>query len=148
LRQVARTWPSVVHDGALDRGALAEIVFRDPDARARLNEIVHPHVRRLAQEREQYAAAGQAVVHVVPLLFETGYDALVDASILVVAPLEHRITRVVRRDRLSEEAVRARMAAQIDPEAARLRATYVIENDGDLAQLRMQVRAIYVDVCR
>jgi dephospho-CoA kinase len=143
LRQIGRVWPSVVRDDCLDRAALAEIVFNDPTARERLNGIVHPHVRRLAVERERYAKPGQLIVHVVPLLFETGYDDRVEATIVVVAPEEERIRRVVQRDRMSEQQIRARMASQIDPAQARLRATYVIENDGDFAHLRDQVRVLY-----
>lgn len=143
LREIARVWPSVVRDGGLDRAALAEIVFRDPSARERLNAIVHPHVRRLATEAERYASPGQMCVHVVPLLFETGYEERVDASLVVIAPDSLRIDRIARRDRLSEEQVRARMASQIDPAAARARATYVVENDGDLLHLRDRVSAIH-----
>jgi dephospho-CoA kinase len=143
LLHIARVWPAVVHHDRLDRAALAQIVFRDPAAREKLNSIVHPHVRRVADECERYAKPGQPVVHVVPLLFETGYDARVDASILVIAPDEERVRRVMTRDRLSEEQVRARMASQIDPEQARARATYVIENDGDIVHLRQRTRAVY-----
>ncbi|MBV9269451.1 MAG: dephospho-CoA kinase [Candidatus Eremiobacteraeota bacterium] len=144
LREIARVWPkTVTPNGILDRAALAEIVFGDPMARARLNAIVHPHVRRLAEEADRHAKAGQLIVHVVPLLFETDYAALMDASIVIIAPDDQRIQRVVQRDRASEEQVRARMAAQIDPEVARTRATYVIENDGDFHHLRSRTRALY-----
>lgn len=143
LRQIARVWPSVVRDECLDRAALGQIVFRDPTARERLNGIVHPHVRRLADDRDKYAQPGQLIVHVVPLLFETGYDDRVAASILVVAPDTERLRRVMQRDRLSEDQVRARMSSQIDPAQARARATYVIENDGDLTHLRERTSAVY-----
>jgi dephospho-CoA kinase len=143
LREIARVWPQVVRSGALDRTALAEIIFDDPAARERLNAIVHPHVRRLAMEREAHARPGQLVVHVVPLLFETGYDAVVDKSVLVVAPEDVRIARIVTRDRIDEAGVRARMAAQISPAEARLRADFVIENDGDPGRLRLRARELY-----
>src|SRR6185437_12351713 len=102
LRQIARVWPAVVRDDCLDRAALAQIVFRDPTARERLNAIVHPHVRRLADEADRYAHPVQLIVHVVPLLFETGYADRVDASVVVIAPESERIRRVMQRDRLSE----------------------------------------------
>ena len=132
-----------MRNGGLNRGALAEIIFHDPTARERLNAIVHPHVRRLAGASEVYAKPGQIIVQVVPLLFETDYDKVCGASILVVAPDDQRIARIVQRDGLSEEQVRARMASQIDPAQARPRATYVIENDDDFAQLKERTRAIY-----
>jgi dephospho-CoA kinase len=143
LRQIARVWPSVVRNECLDRAALAQIVFHDPTARERLNAIVHPHVRRLADEADRYASEGQLVVHVVPLLFEGGYDERVDASIVVIAPEAERIRRVMQRDRMTEEHVRSRIASQIDPEHARARADYVIENDGDIVHLRERTRLVY-----
>jgi dephospho-CoA kinase len=143
LMRIARVWPQVVRSGVLDRAALADIVFADPSARQRLNAVLHPHIRRRAMEREARAKPGQIVVHVVPLLFETEYDRLVDKSVLVVAPLEERIARVVARDRIDEDRVRARVATQIVPDEARRRADYVIENSGDLEDLRAQTAAVY-----
>ena len=141
--EIARVWPQVVRTGALDRAALAEIVFNDPPARERLNAILHPHIRRLAMERETRAKPGQLVVHVVPLLFETGYDRLVDKTVVVVAPEDRRIARIVARDGIDEARVRARMAVQIDPAEARQRAGYTIENDGDFERLRERTAAVY-----
>jgi dephospho-CoA kinase len=143
LLAIGRVWPQVVRNGALDRAALADIVFNDSDARDRLNALLHPHIRRIALERERRAEPGQPTVHVVPLLFETGYDRVVDKSVVVVAPLEDRIARVVERDRSDEGRVRARMDVQVDPEAARRRADFVIENNGDLEELRERTRAVY-----
>jgi dephospho-CoA kinase len=147
LREIARVWPQAVRGGVLDRGALAEIVFADPQARERLNGLLHPHIRRLALEREAGARPGQLVVHVVPLLFETGYDRLVDKSVLVVAPLEQRIARIVARDKLDKSRVRARMAAQMEPDRAREAADFVIENDGNLNHLRDRAAAVYAAIC-
>ncbi len=143
LLAIAHAWPNAVRGGTLDRAALAEVVFVDAKARQRLNEIVHPFVRRLALEREANAKGAPIIVHIVPLLFETGYVELVDASVVVIAPDDQRIARVVARDHTDEAHVRARMAAQIDPEEARTRADYAIENDGNLDHLREQTRAVY-----
>jgi len=143
LLAIAHSWPSAVRGGTLDRTALAEVVFSDPLARQRLNEIVHPFVRRLAIEREVNAKDRQLIVHIVPLLFETGYVELVDRSVVVVAPDDERIARVIARDHTDEAHVRARMAAQMDPQEARTRADYAIENDGNLEHLRERTRAVY-----
>lgn len=143
LRAIARMWPGVIRGGNLNRSALAEIVFNDQGAREQLNKIVHPFVRQLAAEKEQHAKPDQIVVHMVPLLFETGYVDQCDASIVVVSPDNARIERVMRRDGLSEEQIRARMQAQIVPEEAKARATYCIENDGDLSHLRERTAAVY-----
>jgi dephospho-CoA kinase len=141
--QIARDWPETIRDGELDRALLADIVFADPSQRERLNAIVHPLVRRIAAERSLSAAPGQLVVHVVPLLFETGYDSLVDRTIVVLAPKQQRLARVGARDGLSTEAVIVRMAAQIDPERAAAAADYVIENDCSIADLRKRTRVVY-----
>lgn len=143
LLMIMHVWPQFVRGGALDRTALAEVVFSDPQALARLNEIVHPFVRRLAKEREALAKPNQLIVHVVPLLFESGYIDMVDKSVVVVAPDEQRIARVVLRDGIDMDHVRARMVTQIDPNDARARADYVIDNDGDVPHLREQTRAVY-----
>ena len=148
LMEIARIWPQTVRGGALDRSALAEIVFSDPTARERLNALLHPHIRRLAMERETRARAGQLVVHVVPLLFETGYDRLVDKTVVVTAPLDARVARVAERDKLDEARVRARMAAQIEPGQARAAADFVIENDGNLDRLRAHSRAVFEELVK
>ena len=143
LAEIQRAWPHAVRAGALDRQALAEVVFADAAERERLNAIIHPLVRRYAREREARATPGQLIVHVGPLLFETTYDRLVDTTVLVVAPEARRLERVATRDKADAAHVRARMEAQIDPEQARSRADYVIENDGDLAHLREEAKSLY-----
>ena len=143
LAEIAREWPEAIRGGVLDRAALADVVFGDTAARERLNALLHPRIRKAALERERPAAPGQLVVHVVPLLFETGYDRLVDASIVVLAPLERRVKRLVERDGADEARVRVRMAAQIDPDEAARRARFIIMNDGDFSQLRERTAAVY-----
>ncbi len=143
LAQIAEHWPRVVHDGGLDRPALAGIIFGDSNERAALNAIVHPIVRRLGFEREVAAGSDQIVVHEIPLLFEAGFSAFCDANVVVLAPLEVRVARLLARGGLSREEIEARMAAQIDPELARERADYALLNDGSLADLRSRTEALY-----
>jgi dephospho-CoA kinase len=140
--EIASRWPQVVHGGVLDRAALAAIVFSDPAERAALNAIVHPRVRVRAGEIEQELGGG-VVVHVVPLLFEGGYWKECDATIAVVAPRQARIQRVLVRDGVPRDDVERRMAAQIDPEEAAGRATYVIRNDAGLAELERATAAVW-----
>jgi dephospho-CoA kinase len=144
LRAIAARWPhAIAADGTLDRAALARVVFADDEDRLRLNAIVHPRVRALAEQREADAPDGTIAVHVIPLLFEGDYWRSCDATVLVVAPDETRIERVVERDGLDPAGVVQRMRAQIDPNDARERATYVIDNDGDRARLRERADAVY-----
>jgi dephospho-CoA kinase len=144
LREIALRWPQVIApDGTLDRAALARIVFADADERATLNGIIHPRVRALARGLERQSPPGALIVHVVPLLFESEYWRTMDANAAVIAPVEARIARVIERDGLDRSSVLERMRAQIDPEEARRRATYAIDNDGDLETLRSRANAVY-----
>ena len=144
LAAIALRWPRVLRsDGTLDRAALAAAAFADPRELAELNAIVHPLVRRLGEEREAAAAADQIVVHEVPLLFETGFYRRCRANVLVVAPLEARVARVMARSGLGRAEVERRMRAQIDPEHARELADYAIENGGTLAELRARAAGVY-----
>jgi dephospho-CoA kinase len=148
LREIAGRWPDAIGpDGKLDRAALAAIVFADEDARRALNAITHPRVRALAARRETEAPDG-IVVHVVPLLFEGDFWRTCERTVVVFAPREARIARVVARDDARRADVERRMAAQIDPDEARRRADYVVENDGDLAQLRARSARLYDALAR
>jgi dephospho-CoA kinase len=147
LARIAARWPQAIGgDGALDRPALAAIVFGDGSARDELNAIVHPEVRRLGAELEATARADQIVIHDVPLLFEGPFYRECDANVLVVADKETRIGRVVARSGLSPEDVARRMLAQIDPERARELADYTIDNDGTIEALGAAVRDVYADL--
>jgi dephospho-CoA kinase len=143
LRAIAARWPATVAGGALDRAALARIVFGDAGARAELNATVHPLVRRLALEREGQAAPGQLVIREAPLLFEGDFYKSCSANVLVVAPLEVRIARAMTRSGLSRDEVERRIAAQIAPERARDIADYTLENDGTLEELRAKATELY-----
>ena len=144
LRAIAARWPAVVAaNGKLDRAALAQIVFADDDERVRLNAIVHPRVRELAAQREDDAPPGSVAVHVIPLLFEGDAWRTCDATVLVTAPDDVRVQRVVDRDDSEPAGVMQRMRAQISPGDARELATHVIENDGDRAVLRDRADRVY-----
>ncbi len=125
----------------LNRAKLAGLVFAKPEARAQLNAIIHPKVRiemnRLQQQFERTGVA--AVVQDIPLLFEGKLENLFDAVILVDAPLETRLARVLARDGISREAFLARDAAQMPASEKRLRATVTLENAGDELQLEDQL---------
>jgi dephospho-CoA kinase len=142
LREIEARWPQAVAGGALDRAAMASIVFADDAARAQLNAITHPRVRARADELEREAPDG-VIVHVIPLLFEGDFWRRCDRTVLVAAPAEVRIARVLARDATERAAVERRLAAQIDPALARSRAGYVIENDGDLGDLRERSMQVY-----
>ncbi len=138
LTLIEARFPGVVVGGRLDRAALSARVFGQPEALAALNAIVHPRVReRMAALEAQ--AGSRVVVQDVPLLFEGGLDAQMDAVIVVDAPLPLRVGRVMARSGLTEAEVLARDARQLPADQKRARATVVIDNDRDLPHLEAQV---------
>jgi len=143
--EVASRWPEVVRDGQLDRAALATIVFSDARELAALNAIVHPRVRARAEEIERDLGDG-INVHVVPLLFEGDYWKACDVTVVVVAPREQRIARVMTRDGTGIDDIERRMAAQIDPHDASRRADYTIKNDGSLSDLEKATAEVWASL--
>jgi dephospho-CoA kinase len=146
LAAVARRFGSGVLDaaGALDRQALARIVFADPAARRDLEGIVHPFVRRRADEwfrsldpkRVPFAVAD------IPLLFETGGQGAYDAVVVTACDPEEQVRRIVARDRVSESEARQRLAAQLPIDEKVLRADFVIRTDGTHEETDRQVRDV------
>jgi dephospho-CoA kinase len=138
-------------EGGLDRAALGAIVFRDPEARARLGSIVHPKVgaefaRRIAAAR---AAGAPVLVLDIPLLFEgrkagTGSAAQLrfDATVLVYAPEAMQVERQLARDGCARDEARRRVEAQLPIEEKKALADYVIDNSGALEETERQVRDV------
>jgi len=144
---VAAFGPAVVDEsGALDRAALARIVFSDPEARARLDAIVHPVVRRLAAEREAAAAvldAGAVVVQDIPLLVETGQADDFHVVVVVHAPAVLRVERLVRLRGMARADAEARVAAQARDEDRLAVADVVLDGSGTDVDLRAQVDELW-----
>lgn len=147
LARVAEAFgPDVVGPlGELDRAALARLVFADDAARERLNAVLHPLIRELAHEREAEArAAGHAVVvHDVPLLVETGQAGRFDVLVVVDAPAEVRVGRLVAERGMTEAQAWARLAAQADDEERLAAADVVLDGSGDVAALEAQVDELW-----
>ena len=131
-------------DQNLDRQKLRTLIFNQPEARKRLESIIHPRVRALAEERiRQYGAAGYPVViYEVPLLFEGKLQEWLRPVILVACNLETQTARLQKRDHLARAAAEKHIAAQMSLTEKRRLADYVIENNGSLADLERQTRQI------
>lgn len=149
---IAREWGTwVLEDGGtLDRAALRQIVFADPDARARLEGIVHPAVAALRDEeyREAQARGEKLIVADIPLLFEVGMADEFDQVVLVDAPEEVRLRRIVADRGIDEEEARRMIAAQMRSELKRARADVVIENAGTLGDLQDAARDVWRQLVR
>jgi dephospho-CoA kinase len=131
-------------DGAIDRPALASVVFGDPSARATLDGIVHPLVRARAVELISAMPDDAVVVQDIPLLVETGQAGSFDLVLVVEAEPEIRVARLVRRG-LSEDDARARIAAQATDEQRRAVADVVLDNSGNLEHLAEQVDRFWAE---
>jgi dephospho-CoA kinase len=130
-RVAAEFGPGVLDpSGALDRAALAKIVFADEDARRRLEQITHPLVRTRSAELVAAAPPGSVVVNDVPLIVEKGMSGLYALVIVVFATLETRLDRLVRIRGMSRDEALARIGAQASDEQRRAVADIAIENDG------------------
>lgn len=151
LAAIVEAWgPAVLSDGALDRAELRRIVFADPEARERLEAIVHPAVAGLrADAFRQAAEAGHRLaVADIPLLFETGMVDDFDVVVLVDAPEETRLARLVSDRGLEPDEAQRMIAAQMPSALKRARADVVIENTGTLADLYRRASDVWLDLSR
>jgi len=120
-------------DGSLRRRELAEVVFSAPSKRRALDAIVHPRVfSELATAVQALPPAARLpyVIVEAALVFESGMDAFLAATVVVRAAEETRIARVMMRDGVTREEVIARMQAQMSPEEKAKRGDFIIDNDG------------------
>jgi dephospho-CoA kinase len=137
-------------DGALDRERLGAVVFADAERRAALNAIVHPLVGEWMAAAEQAAVESGGpdvvVVHDVPLLAENGLAKLYDRVIVVDAPPEVQLSRLVNARGMAEEQARDRMAAQSTREQRLAIAGTVIDNSTTLDDLDRRVREVWEEL--
>lgn len=141
---VAEFGPAVLTpEGDLDRAAMGELVFADPSARKRLEAIIHPLVHQRSAELEAAAPPGSVIVHDIPLLAEVGRGGQFDAVVVVDAPAEEQVARMVRDRGWTREDAESRIAAQASREDRLAIATHVIDNTGSLDDLRRRVEEAY-----
>lgn len=133
-------------DGHLERKRLADRVFGDSEAMARLNALTHPFVIEEAQARVDEALSRDRdlvlVFLAVPLLFETRLDGMTDTTVVVSCSPEQQIQRLMSRDGLDEEAARLRIESQMPLSEKVSRADHVLDNSGSLEQTFEQIHAL------
>lgn len=136
-------------DGTLNRRNLGSIVFSDRDKRLKLNRITFPYIQQeILAELQRLREKGEAAVFLdAPTLLESGTDAYCDRVVSVIAPLELRLERVLRRDGITREEALGRIRSQHGDEFYTSRSDFVIENSGDIASLRVQVMEMLDAVC-
>ncbi|VFU09915.1 dephospho-CoA kinase [Methylocella tundrae] len=141
---IERAFPGVTRDGVVDRALLGARVRDDPAAMARLEQLIHPLVRedRAAFVREAARAGERLIVLDVPLLFETGADREVDATVVVSAPEAVQKQRVCQRPGMTAEWLAVIMSKQMPDAEKRRRAQFVIDTSKGTAAAENQVRGI------
>jgi dephospho-CoA kinase len=144
LREVVAAFGNGVlrADGALDRAALATVVFADPAQRRRLEAISHPRIAARTAELLATAPEDAVVVHDVPLLVEKGMAPAYDLVVVVDAPVEQRVARLVDRG-LTEADARARIEAQATTAERRAVADVWLDNTGSPDELRAAVHELW-----
>lgn len=130
-------------DGNLNRSALKQRIFSDPIAKTQLESILHPRIRQRILERVQEAETSLYVVADIPLLVENGYPKYFDRVVVVDCPTETQVARVLARDEMSEEQILKIIASQATRQARKAAATDIIDNNGDLASLKMQIEKLH-----
>jgi dephospho-CoA kinase len=140
---IDRFGEQVVTEGRLDRPRLAQLVFADPLARRDLERIVHPAVRVRAAELERAAGPAAIVVHVIPLLVETGQQRDFDLVVTVDVDHETQIQRLVARNGFTRAEAESRIAAQASGEDRKIAADVVVDNTGSVTQLREQIDELW-----
>ncbi len=142
---IAEFGPDIVaKDGAMDRSAVRQRVFADPSARERLEGILHPLIRQISAER-YVAATAPYVILAVPLLVESGdYHQRCDRIVVVDCPETVQIERVMARNGLSIDEVRAIMAAQATRQQRLAAANDIVVNDGARTKIYEQVNLLHL----
>jgi dephospho-CoA kinase len=131
-------------DQTLDRQKLRTLIFSDREGRKKLEAIIHPRVRALAEEkiRERTLAGYSIIVYEVPLLFEGKLHEWLRPVILVACDLETQRRRLQERDHLTQTEAQKHIDAQMSLAEKRRLADYVIDNNGSLEELEIQVKAV------
>jgi len=131
-------------DGELDRKKLGSIVFSSNEKIQKLNSIVHPFVReRMMEEIEKAISMERDVLLDIPLLFENGVHQWLRPVILVYAPVEVQIERLMKRDGLTRKECEERIRAQMSIEEKKKLADYIIDNSGEISKTKKQVEEVY-----
>jgi dephospho-CoA kinase len=147
---VAELGPDVLAaDGSLDRKRVAAQVFADAGARARLNAVLHPRIaaRSMERLRELSEAGAPYVVYEAALLVENGIHRMLAALVVVAVSRDSQLARLMERDGLTRADAESRVDSQLPLAEKVTVADYVIDNDGDLARTRAQVRETHLALC-
>ena len=131
-------------EGDINRAALGDLIFHNEDKRLKLNSIVHPAVRKRMRElaEKAFQDGAETVFMDIPLLFESKLTFMVEKTLLVYVDEEIQLTRLMKRNNLSEKDALARIASQMPLKEKKALAEAVVDNNGDLEETKEQVRQV------
>lgn len=138
--------PGVVTGGRLDRAALGQIVFGDATQRTKLEAIIHPLVRALAQERINNLPSSSIVIYNVPLLVEAAVDLNFDKVVTVEAPTEKQLERLINIRKMDAAEATARISSQASPAARANAADVILNSNQDLHLLLKDARKLWQQI--
>lgn len=134
----------LLEDGSLDRQKLREIVFNNPDEKSWLNALLHPAIRE-KMLTDLAASQSPYVIFSVPLLFENDLDTFCNCTLLIDVDESTQIARTVKRDSSNEALVKQIMASQMPRQDKRIRANYIVSNEGSLEELHNQLAKLHTE---
>ena len=139
---------TITADGQLDRAAVAQIEFNDSTKRQQLEQIIHPRVRELAQQRIQELPADAIAIYTVPLLVEANVSLPFDMVVTVEAPQQEQIKRMVANRGMSEAEALARIKSQATPAQRANRADVILNSNQTRAELLADADALWTRIVR
>ena len=131
----------ILTDGSVDRKKLRETVFNDKEKVDKIDDIMHPAIIKISQEKIEKLKGmkKKLIVVVIPLLFEVQLEYLVDKILLVAASREKQTERIIKRDNTNKTDAENIINSQMSLDEKRLKSDYIIENNGSLSELREKV---------
>lgn len=137
--------PEVIRtDGSMDRERVGSIIFNDPASRKKLNDIIHPAIRReMLRQRQVFLEAGnETVIMDIPLLFESKLQHMVDKILVVSVSEQEQLKRLMERNGLTEQEAKARIASQLPMSVKEEGADEVLDNNGSIVDTKRQLMRI------
>ncbi len=137
--------PEVIRtDGSMDRERVGSIIFNDPASRKKLNDIIHPAIRReMLRQRQVFLEAGnETVIMDIPLLFESKLQHMVDKILVVSVSEQEQLKRLMERNGLTEQEAKARIASQLPMSVKEEGADEVLDNNGPIDDTKRQLMRI------
>jgi dephospho-CoA kinase len=142
MRQQIKEYFGIDVQTSQDKKALAQIIYKNPEHRLKLNDIIHPYVFKTIKCELKKLKDEKKVIIDMPLLFEVGYEKSCDQTVLIYCSEEIQIKRLMKRDHIDENTAKLKVTAQMSMEEKRSKADIVIDNQKDVQSLYEELNQI------